>query len=130
MITPSMIYWITRMDAINGGAWGIMVIAAIISATLFIVGTGLATKGKGYYSESEDYVRQVNEYGRKLLRKSCLMAILFLAMLLAIVFTPTTKQTAAMYVIPAIANNEKLRDTGDKLYELAVEWINELHPKK
>ena len=130
MITPSMIYWITRMDAINGGAWGIMVIAAIIAVALFIVGIGLAAERKGCYSESEDYVRQVNEYGRKLLRKSCLMAILFLAMLLVIVFTPTTKQTAAMYVIPAIANNEKLRDTGDKLYEMAVEWINELRPKK
>ena len=35
-----------------------------------------------------------------------------------------------MYVIPAVVNNEQLRDTGNKIFELASEWLEELRPCK
>jgi hypothetical protein len=53
------------------------------------------------------------------------------ALMLAIaVFTPTTKQMAAILVVPKIANSEKVQVAGDKLYDLAVEWLEELRPEK
>jgi hypothetical protein len=31
--------------------------------------------------------------------------------------------------VPKIVNSEKLQTAGNKLYELAVEWMDELRPK-
>ena len=45
-------------------------------------------------------------------------------------FTPSTKQMAAIVVVPKIVNSEKVQDVGEKLYGLAVEWMDELHPRK
>jgi hypothetical protein len=32
-------------------------------------------------------------------------------------------------VVPKIVNSEKLQTAGNKLYELAVEWMEQLKPK-
>lgn len=45
-------------------------------------------------------------------------------------FVPTTKQMAAILIIPKIANSEKVEMIGNGLYDLAVEWMNELKPSK
>ena len=45
-------------------------------------------------------------------------------------FAPSSKTLAAMYIVPAIANNEKVQDVGNRLYDLAVEWMDELKPAK
>lgn len=33
-------------------------------------------------------------------------------------------------MVPKIANNEKVQAAGNKLYDLAVEWMDELRPRK
>ena len=43
---------------------------------------------------------------------------------------PTTREAAAIVMVPAIANNEKVQTVGNKLYDLAAEWLDELRPKK
>lgn len=35
-----------------------------------------------------------------------------------------------MYVIPAIANSEKLQGVTDGIYDLATQWLEELKPAK
>jgi hypothetical protein len=37
---------------------------------------------------------------------------------------------AAILIIPKIANSEKVEKIGNGLYDLAVEWMNELKPAK
>jgi len=44
-------------------------------------------------------------------------------------FIPTTKQMAAILLIPKLANNERLQETGGKLWTLAEEWLEDLRPK-
>ncbi|MBP5784489.1 MAG: hypothetical protein J6W16_02760 [Methanobrevibacter sp.] len=44
-------------------------------------------------------------------------------------FIPTTKEMAAIYIIPKIMNNENLNNIGNEMLNLANEWIKELHPK-
>ena len=62
--------------------------------------------------------------------------IAFLFFITCATLTPTTKQMCAIYVIPKIANNERLRDIGDKSMTLVEkkfeEWVNDIteHGKK
>jgi hypothetical protein len=43
---------------------------------------------------------------------------------------PTTREMAAILVVPRIANSEKVQTVGNHLYDLAVEWMEELRPAK
>lgn len=46
------------------------------------------------------------------------------------IFAPSSKTIAAMYIIPRIANNEKVIDVGNRIYELAIEWAEDIKPSK
>lgn len=37
---------------------------------------------------------------------------------------------AAIMIVPKIVNNEKVQTIGNKIYDLAAEWMDELAPKK
>lgn len=45
-------------------------------------------------------------------------------------FVPTTKQMAAILVVPKIVNCEAVQTVGNELYTLALDWMKELRPKK
>jgi hypothetical protein len=45
-------------------------------------------------------------------------------------FVPSTRQMAAIMIVPKIANSEKVQTIGNKVYDLAVEWMEELKPNK
>jgi hypothetical protein len=47
--------------------------------------------------------------------------MLTIASICGAVFTPSSKTAAAMYVVPAIVNNEKIKDIGSGIYDLALE---------
>ena len=58
------------------------------------------------------------------------IALVAVAFALVAAFVPTTRQMAAIVMVPKIANNEKVQAAGNKLYDLAVEWMDELRPRK
>ena len=128
-ITPSLIYWATRMDAINGVLFTLLVLATVGVLACLAIGLGAATARKSY-SESDAYIQELHTSGEWLLRKIYIPVAVWCLVGIALILTPTTKELAAMYVIPAVANNEKVSDAGNKLYELAVEWMEELRPQK
>ena len=37
---------------------------------------------------------------------------------------------AAIIIVPRIVNSEKVQTVGNRLYDLAVEWMDELKPRK
>ena len=119
MITPSTIYWIGQCDQIRCilGPAAVMGLIFTIALTIFAVG---AT----FDSSVPRFLRYLLSVLASL---SC--AVMFVAVI-GLLFIPTTKTVAAMYVVPAIINNEKLNDAGDRLYDLAVEWMEELRPAK
>ena len=43
---------------------------------------------------------------------------------------PSTKQMAAILILPSVINNEQIQEMPAKLLELGNEWIEELKPKK
>jgi hypothetical protein len=57
------------------------------------------------------------------------MAVVVL-LVMVMTFIPASKQMAAVMIVPKIANSEKVQTIGNKVYDLAVEWMEELKPNK
>lgn len=142
MITPMQMYWLVKLDDIRCFFDGIFTLPCVV-AFAGVAGSVICTlmylfAGNGSYDmfsgkSDEEFkdIRSLLLTWRKLLLTIALAAI-GVAMALSGLyhFTPTTKQMAAVVVVPKIANSEKVQVAGNKLYELAVEWMDELRPHK
>lgn len=115
-ITPSFIYWITRLDGIKTFL-GTICVFSTIALVIFIITCVLTAS----YKDNE---HRIQVKGLKI------SLFIFLSTALSVIFTPDTKQTCAMYIIPKIINNEKIQEVGKEFYDLALDWMKEMHPKK
>lgn len=120
MITAWMIYGIGILDGVKG----FFVVMIFISALylILIIFSALHKKDMGE-TETEDEKKKRNRLVAKVFSALVLFALLFN-------ITPSTKLAAAMFVIPAIANNEKLQNIGENtlngLEKLTEQWMQEL----
>lgn len=114
MITSTQLYWITRLVGINT----LLCIVAFVSV---IVCSAIVTMLCMGDIKWEDKIT-------KKVRNAAIPCLLF--SVLGLTFIPTTKEMAAILVIPQIANSEKFQEAGGKLYDLAVEWMDALRPHK
>jgi hypothetical protein len=105
MISPFEVYLVMQMDSI-------IVVAVVIGACLLISAAAACFYG-GLKNESE-----ASATGRRLAK--------YAFILLAIsAFLPSTKTTAAMIVIPAIANNEAIQKEAGDLYAIAKQALKD-----
>lgn len=119
MITPSTIYWIGQCDCLRECCMPIAVIGFLLG--MFSIGFTAAAFNN----------RDIPRFGCWIgVATSSILLLLFIIGILGSLFIPSTKTAAAMYIIPSIANNEKIQDAGDRLYTLAVEWMEEQRPAK
>ena len=116
MITPWMIYWITRLKAFLALSGSVLF---VIACTLVIVGLYWMSQ----YPLSDDESTAM----RKVL-KTCLVASV--VPLIVVTLVPSQKEMAAILVIPRVANSETVQELGDGLVTLAREWMQDLRPKK
>ena len=132
-ITPSMIYWLTRLDEF-GILLGIIFACVVIVAIANVVGGFIAM-----YSASTD---QLYNHPFRLAESKHSIKVRFrravryalAALLVGMVYSsiPSTKQAAAIIVIPKIANSEVVAEMGDTAKELVVlakAWLVELKPQ-
>jgi hypothetical protein len=116
-------YWLTRLDQLCGMFVFVFVVSMLTALALAVIGGILrAENSKGETGW---------ETGRRLHAEMvpiCLALAFLFGMLRS--FTPTTAEMAAIIVVPKIVNNEKVQNVGNKIYDLAVEWMDELKPKK
>ncbi len=110
MITTEMVYWIITLDKI--------VVALSIGAGLLAF--ALIAYASCQFGDAEDFHPVWFPF-------FCFVELL---LILGAVFTPTTKQMAAIYIIPKLANNERIQEIGDKtlgngekLLELTQKYI-------
>ena len=142
MITPTQMYWLVKLDDVRHFFDGMFTLPCVV-AFFGLVGALMCTlmymfAGNGSYdlfsgksSEQFEGIRSLLLTWRKRLLTTafaCLGAAMALSGLYHL--TPTTKQMAAVLVVPKIANSEKVQVAGNKLYDLAVEWMDELRPRK
>jgi hypothetical protein len=107
-LTTMQMYWLVMLDKFIYTGWFLLIFFGV--ATLFAIGM----------------------LADDLVKKWCPITTAALSFVgLAIVtFTPNIKQMAAIMIVPKIANSEKVQTIGNKVYDLAVEWMNELKPAK
>lgn len=110
-ITTMQMYWLVMLDSLIGGLVAILLICVLFIMLVFPV---LDVMG-----EEERFFPIV----KKLL-------VVAAVSLLSLIFIPSTKQMAAIMIVPKIVNSEKVHTIGNKVYDLAVEWMEELKPNK
>lgn len=108
MITTMQMYWLVILDNVVGVSIGL----AILSFAVFVFAGIGAT------------VEDLSKW------PAIVSVCVGLLALVTLMFVPSTKQMAAIIVVPKIANSEKVQTVGNQLYDLAVEWMEELRPKK
>lgn len=113
MITPSLIYWITRLDPLNRVGGVMAGLGIIIGLFLF------APLCEDIGEEAIAKVKRAQKW---------LLTIGIIGILIC-TFVPTKKEAAAIIVVPKIANSETVFELGDGIKTLAVEWLEELRPK-
>jgi len=109
MITPSTIYWITRLDYFKDMAnvCGFIFFAVLIVCLIHLVASDISLTKKQ----------------EKLVGKIALISFVFLFLFVAAnIFTPSTKEAAAMYAIPKIANNESVQQIPPALIKILDKW--------
>ena len=128
MITPTQMYWITRLD-------GIVTLLALLASFLCVASAIMFAYGRCEYFavkqwtwDTDESIAARHDFGRKLCKASIMTFPVGILLYLILVMVPTTKQMAAILIIPRIANSEKVQQAGNKLYDLAVEWMDELRP--
>lgn len=114
MITPSLIYWITRLDPLHSAGCLMAALGIVIGLFLFgpIFDTDIGGEAIANVKRAQKLILAIGIVG-----------------LLICTFVPTKKEAAAMIVIPRIANSETVEQIGDEVKTLAVEWLEELRPK-
>lgn len=123
MINHVQMYWLTRLDMLCSLFTFVFVVSVLTTVALAALGGILRAE----YDNGEAGWKT----GRRLhvvMVPICLATSLLFGLLRSL--TPTTAEMAAIIVVPKIVNNEKVQNVGNKIYDLAVEWMDELHPKK
>lgn len=120
-ITPLQMYILLMLDNIVKISEASVIILLFISIPLivFIVGNELNNEDSG-----------------KCVKLAKILGVAFLLSLFTYMFCPTTKQAAAIILVPKVLNNEKIQDIGsntlnvaDNLLKLSNEYIKNLYKK-
>jgi len=110
------IYLITRLDALQGAA----VLVAIVAGVAFLLCGFFTTLDiSGSYTDGDKenvHLRMMRTWTRTL----CIVALS--ATSIAVV-TPTSREMAAIIILPKIANSETVQNEAREIYDLAKEWL-------
>ena len=119
IITPIQMYWLTRLSSLGQGLAFIIPLLFILAVMHLIAGCLM---------QDADFSDSTHKRGIKLIKTSPLLAVMAVVLLIVNCLLPTTREMAAILIVPRIANNEKVQSVGNHLYDLAVEWMEELRP--
>lgn len=118
-ITTSTIYWLTRLDYIQGFFVAATIILGLSSFAVLLMYMVNKMDSVCFGSAQTIHGKLVaGAFGLTLVTVACN------------IFIPTTKEAAAMIVVPKLANSETVRGLGSDLVDLAHAWMKELRPGK
>ena len=134
IITGCQLYWLTRCDEIKallepGFGWGLF---WFISTVALLISTivGVATEGSPENSE-DYYIFRIATAAKRVSKPVCIVLSAFILLGATIsALIPTTKEMAAIVVIPAVANSESVQGFGEGIVNLAKDWMKELSPSR
>ena len=128
MITETTLYWFTRLSHIHEVIDSLFAPFMALTIVSFLALIVLSIVEKMSCDNDE---KMILSKFCKAAKKTCCTATCIVAVtMICNIFVPTTKEMAAIIVIPKIANNESIKDLGDEIVNLAKEWMKEIHPSK
>ena len=119
----------TRLDGICTFVTSLSVVTTIATLVALLAGLILSGAESNCWTTDAEAAQQ-RALGARILGKMKYFIITLVVSIAASLFTPTTKEFAAMLVIPKIANSETVQQLGADVVELAHQWFVELAPKK
>lgn len=126
MITAWQIYLITRLDALIGVSVGILIFTGLVIIVTLVK----------WQTDSDNYDWEDNKENLvPIFKKWLKIEFALLIMLLFVIVTiPSSKEAAAILIIPKIANNEHVQNIPNKTLELVEkqldQWIQNIEKKK
>ena len=120
MITESTIYWVTRLDALNNLVTAVSFISVISLIVSIIASCIVMGERNSMLNDDDKLILPI-----KFVIGSIIILVVCATLL---VFVPTTKEYAAMKILPKIANDEALNtlsQDGKELYRLTVDYLKE-----
>ena len=137
-MTPTMMYWITRLDGIRDLLQGLdmfttvlVICGLVVSCVTAIICMAMCSESYSINEIVEDsdykFVRSIRNYTAKF--TFCVFVPINILFSTAYVLTPSMKEYCAIKVVPAIMNNAKVQEFSDELYRLGVDWLKELRPQ-
>lgn len=115
MITSWQLYCLTRLDYIQDSATFFALFSFVVAVTASLI---LLLPDIYDDDDNKKKCKKVILVSLMLWIPSCLLSL----------FIPTTKEMAAILILPKIINKEKAQELPDNLLNLANEWIKELSP--
>jgi cytochrome bd-type quinol oxidase subunit 2 len=127
MIDESTMYWITRLDHICSVLTGLAIASGIIGSIMTII----ACASHCMAATDED----CKATARMSKTVAWITMPIFVFCLFAGALVPTTKEYAAIKLIPAIVNNQQVQSETKDVYDLLKDWLKdkvqaELPPEK
>ena len=120
MISPALIYFIGILDSVSQLFFVIIAISAMIAVAFFM-----------WLATDADMGRMTHEMQRRCFILSLSSFVIFSILF---TFTPSSKLAAAMFIVPAVANNENVQAIGsnslEALRKLTEQWLRELDGSK
>ena len=117
MIDESTMYWITRLDKLDGLLYGMLIVFTVVSVVLTV--TCFISSMTRHNDPNDERVFQLVRW------VAPVALLLFLLSAAGWLFVPTTKEYAAIKMIPALVNNPKVQDEAKEVYALAKEWLKD-----
>ena len=117
-ITPTIMYWFTRLDGFN----------VFFGISCFILGFSLAITIVCFLATSDpngcdQHAHAVSKTMLKWLVPTWLVCVI------GLLFTPTTKEMAMIYVVPRITESQIIKQDLPELYDLGINALKDVLKK-
>lgn len=109
-ITPATMYWLTRLDSING-ICGFILFVCLVGVFITAIQWGV---NEPIDEEQEPY--------KKWFKRETIAAIICS---LVLTFLPSSKEMAMIYVVPHIAESQVIKQDVPELYDLGVSALKD-----
>lgn len=118
-MTSWQIYWLTRLDPLGEALVMVCVVSGLLSIGSII--ERVNRSDHDLKSDPKTYQSLDKIWG--------IVRLVFIISNIGW-FIPSTKEMAAILILPKIINNQKVQEMPNKVLDLANEWLDELRPVK
>lgn len=137
-MTESTMYWLTRLDHAYSflTCFGCLLgIIGLLAVTVSIVTWVVRNANAHYNTENHvDLDWKIANDVLKIARSIAILAVLLCLIVESVkVFIPTTREMAAIKVVPALAspeNCQKLKTISSDILDVAADWLKDIKGKK